>query len=66
MNPEWGPPTPEEGRARLETAARELERTVQHLGGIASSKVFGAVPVSDYIRFQELHTRHHRAQLPVA
>lgn len=66
MNPESGPPTPEEGRARLESAVRELERAVQQLPGVATSNVFGTVPLGDYVRFQELHTRHHMAQLPVA
>ncbi len=33
---------------------------------IARSRVFGDVSVPDCLRFQELHTRHHRLQLPTA
>jgi hypothetical protein len=25
--------------------------------------IFGAVPVEDYVRFMELHTRHHGKQM---
>ena len=27
---------------------------------------FGAVDVGDYVRFMELHTRHHEKQLPTS
>jgi hypothetical protein len=26
--------------------------------------IFGAVAVEDYVRFMELHTRHHGKQMP--
>ena len=32
-------------------------------GRIVNSMLFGVVPVEKYVRFQELHTRHHRAQI---
>jgi hypothetical protein len=64
MDPESGPSTPADGRARLNRASEEFELAIQRVEGVATSKAFGTVPVSDYVRFQELHTRHHLAQLP--
>jgi hypothetical protein len=64
MDPQSGPSTPADGRARLNRASEEFELAIQRVEGVATSKVFGTVPVSDYVRFQELHTRHHLAQLP--
>jgi hypothetical protein len=64
MDPESGPSTPADGRARLNRASEEFELAIQRVEGVATSKVFGTVQVSDYVRFQELHTRHHLAQLP--
>ena len=66
MNPASGPATPAEGRVRLETAhqqfAEACRRTVSH-GERLRTTVFGAVPVEDYVRFMELHTRHHGRQM---
>jgi hypothetical protein len=66
MNPASGPATPAEGRARLETAHRKFDDACRELasrGAIIRTTVFGAVPVEDYVRFMELHTRHHGRQI---
>ena len=66
MNPASGPATPAEGRARLETAHKRFDdacRQIASTGGSMRTTVFGAVPVTDYVRFMELHTRHHGKQM---
>lgn len=66
MNPAAGPPTAAEGRARLETAHKQFDeacRQVALKGDRMGTTVFGAVPVEDYVRFMELHTRHHGRQI---
>jgi hypothetical protein len=66
MNPATGPATPAEGRIRLETAhqkfAEACRQTALH-GERMRTTIFGAVPVDDYVRFMELHTRHHGKQM---
>lgn len=67
MDPASGPATPGEGRARLETAHRKFEdacRQIASKGQRMRTTIFGAVPVEDYVRFTELHTRHHGRQMP--
>jgi len=67
MNPEHGPPSVAEARVRLEGALSMLERATLARGDAdqgVDSGVFGMVPLAEYLRFQELHTRHHRRQLP--
>jgi hypothetical protein len=67
MNPLSGPPTPADGRVRLETAHDIFDaacRQLATLDGRMQTTVFGVVPVADYIRFMELHTRHHGKQMP--
>jgi hypothetical protein len=67
MNPSTGPSTPAEGRARLHAAHQKFEdacRQAASRGGGMRTTIFGAVPVEDYIRFMEIHTRHHRKQIP--
>lgn len=62
MDPAAGPATPVEGRARLETAHRQFDeacRQIASQGARMHTTIFGAVPVEDYVRFMELHTRHH-------
>lgn len=66
FNPATGPATVAEARQRLlhamdgfEEACRRRAATESHIASV----VFGVVAVSDYIRFQELHTRHHTRQL---
>ncbi len=67
MNPATGPATPREGRARLEAALARFDRECRVCArgaGIARSGTFGDVPLTDYARFIELHTRHHCKQMP--
>jgi hypothetical protein len=69
MNPEAGPATPADGRVRLEGALARFEtacRACAKRSGIAVSSTFGRVALADYARFIELHTRHHRKQMPGA
>ena len=66
FNPASGPATPAEGRVRLETAHQKFEeacrQTASH-GERMRTTTMGAVPVEDYVRFMELHTRHHGKQI---
>lgn len=66
MDPSSGPATPAEGRARLEAAHQKFDaacRQVASHGERMRTTIFGAVPVEDYVRFMELHTRHHGRQM---
>jgi len=66
MDPTSGPPTPAEGRARLDMAHRTFGdacRRCATTGAPIRTTIFGSVPVEDYIRFMELHTRHHAKQI---
>lgn len=66
MNPVSGPATPAAGRIRLETAHQRFDdacRQAASKGGRLETTIFGAVPVEDYVRFMELHTRHHGKQM---
>src|SRR5436309_12433672 len=66
MDPAAGPATPTEGRARLETAHRQFEDACRQLsarGERMRTTVFGTVDVEDYVRFMEIHIRHHRKQI---
>ena len=66
MNPATGPATPADGRARLEAAHKKFDaacRGVATSGGSMPTTIFGAVQVEDYVRFMELHTRHHGKQI---
>jgi len=66
MDPASGPATPAEGRIRLEMAHQKFDeacrQTAAH-GESLRTTIFGAVPVEDYVRFMELHTRHHGKQM---
>jgi hypothetical protein len=66
FDPASGPATPAEGRMRLETAHQKFDeacrQTATH-GERMRTTNFGAVPVGDYVRFMELHTRHHGKQI---
>lgn len=67
MNPASGPATPAEGRARLETAHQKFAEACRQIathGERMRTTIFGAVPVEDYVRFMQLHTRHHAKQMP--
>jgi hypothetical protein len=66
MNPASGPATAAEGRARLEMAHQKFDeacRQIASRGDRMRTTIFGAVPVEDYVRFMELHTRHHGKQM---
>lgn len=66
MDPASGPSTPAEGRARLETAHQKFDEACRQAashGERMRTTIFGAVPVEDYVRFMELHTRHHGKQM---
>ena len=66
MNPASGPATPAEGRVRLYAAHKTFDlacRAVASRGQRMRTTIFGAVPVEDYVRFMELHTRHHSKQM---
>lgn len=64
FDPASGPSVSDEGRARVGAALTRFEQACLACpGGRMSSTLFGRLPVADYIRFQELHTRHHQRQL---
>jgi hypothetical protein len=66
MNPVSGPMTVAEGRTRLEAAHDTFAAACQQLSssdGQMRTTIFGVVPVVDYVRFMELHTRHHGKQM---
>ena len=65
MNPASGPATPAEGRIRLETAYQKFDEVCRRLAadGRPATSLFGSVPVQDFVRFSELHTRHHAKQM---
>ena len=66
MNPAAGGATPAEGRTRLMAAHERFEaacRTVAARRTPINTPMFGAVAVEDFVRFMELHTRHHGRQI---
>ena len=66
MDPETGPESPSAASLRLDAAWRtfaEACRVRSADSSFAASRTFGAVPLADVVRFQEIHTRHHRAQM---
>ena len=66
MNPSSGPATPADGRSRLEAAHKTFEEACRHVAANAGrmpTTIFGYVAVEDYVRFMELHTRHHCKQV---
>lgn len=67
MDPLDGPASPEEARRRLEAACDAFEaacRTYATRDGRLRTPFFGTVDLDDYVRFTELHTRHHCRQMP--
>ncbi len=68
MNPDATPTSPanaEEARARLQSAQAAFERECRARAGRTFVHAsFGEVSVEDYVRFAELHTRHHTKQIP--
>jgi hypothetical protein len=65
MNPASGPESAEAAAARLEAAWNQFatECARAEARGTVTSCIFGSVPLRDYVRFQELHVRHHRRQM---
>ena len=66
--PVTGSATPADGRARLQGALTSFDQACRARaasGKDVASTIFGAVPVPDFVRFQELHVRHHILQIPV-
>jgi hypothetical protein len=69
LDPANGPATPAQARVRLEAALTRFEqecRARAASGQNIASTLFGTVTVEDYARFLEIHTRHHRKQMPDA
>jgi hypothetical protein len=67
MNPEMtptAPANPAEARARLQSALATFERECLARPGRFTHTSFGEISVEDYVRFTELHTRHHTKQIP--
>jgi len=67
MDPPRGSTTPREARVRLEAVLTRFDQACRARaasGQDVASTIFGAVPVADFARFQELHVRHHYLQLP--
>jgi len=65
LNPASGPATPAEGRIRLETAHQKFEEACRRSAadGRPMTTLFGSVLVQDFVRYSELHTRHHSKQM---
>jgi hypothetical protein len=69
MDPESGPPTVAEARARLRGALAVIEAASTARGPgdqLVDTTTFGKVSLPDYLVFQAHHTRHHRPQLHAA
>jgi DinB family protein len=67
MNPATGPATPAAARGRLEEALAKFDRECRACataGRTVTSGAFGTVPLNDYAKFIEIHTRHHCKQMP--
>jgi hypothetical protein len=67
LNPESGPATASDARARLEAAVARFDREVRaraQASDTVTSTAFGTVAVAEYARFIEIHTRHHCKQMP--
>jgi len=67
MDPPAGAATTGKARERLETVLSQFDQACRARaarGQDIASTIFGAVPVADFARFQELHVRHHLEQLP--
>jgi hypothetical protein len=66
MNPSHGAATLDDGRRRLMAAHEHFEtscRAVAARGALMLTPMFGALGVADFVRFMELHTRHHNRQI---
>ena len=64
--PVAGSASPADGRVRLEGALSRFDQACRARaasGQDVMSTIFGAVPVANFARFQELHIRHHLLQM---
>lgn len=70
FQPSSVPPDPPELVARLETALRAFEDDLRVAAQSGRTTLdhpfFGTMSLTDYLRLQAIHARHHRAQLPGA
>ena len=69
LNPAIGSATPTQARVRLVAALAKFDeacRVRASNGPTVETSILGAVSIEDYVRFQELHTRHHCKQMPAA
>ena len=67
FDPPGGSATPAQARIRLQAALSRFDQACRvraASGQSVPSKIFGKVSVSDFVRFQELHVRHHLLQMP--
>lgn len=68
FHPLRAPATPAEGRARLEQAVAKFEADVlgwsKGQDRTLAHPAFGAIALTDYVRYLEIHTRHHQKQIP--
>ena len=66
MTPMKSPESAAHARTRLGDALRRFEadcQTTASRGDQVASGAFGKVPVEDFVRFNELHVRHHTKQI---
>lgn len=67
FDPPAGSATAAQARIRLEAALTRFDQACRARAGSGQkvpSTIFGGVTVSDFVRFQELHVRHHLLQIP--
>jgi hypothetical protein len=67
FDPSAGQATAAEARVRVKAALGRFDQACRERaasGQEVSSTIFGAVSVPDFVRFQELHVRHHLLQMP--
>ena len=65
--PSTSHPTYDASVIRMEAAVADLEAHTREMAGAGADTfvhpVFGRLIVTDYVRYSELHARHHQAQL---
>jgi len=69
MNPTSGPATPAEAQVRLKGAFARFDQECRRRAASGQHVVstgFGTVSLEDLIRYNAIHTRHHRKQMPGA
>lgn len=66
LDPETGASSSVEAREGILEAVEQFETAVRAAGTRFKSLTFGNIEVSDFVRFQAEHTRHHSAQIRAA